>query len=61
MAKLKVQLNHPGNQKPFKMGDGYSLWNEKIYREWNCGNHFRKFILNHCCPVKNLKEKAARR
>jgi hypothetical protein len=46
MAKLKVQLNHPGNQKPFKMGEGYSLWNEKIYREWNCGNHFRKFILN---------------
>jgi hypothetical protein len=24
MAKLKVQLNHPGNQKPFKMGEGYS-------------------------------------
>ncbi|MEI6312806.1 MAG: hypothetical protein WCP57_11150 [Bacteroidota bacterium] len=46
MAKLKVQLNHPGNQKPFKLGEGYSLWNEKIYREWNCGNHFRKFIYN---------------
>jgi hypothetical protein len=57
MAKLKVQLNHPGNQKPFKMGEGYSLWNEKIYREWNCGNHFRKFILNDGLFISDIRDK----
>jgi hypothetical protein len=56
MAKLKVQLNHPGNQKPFKMGKGYSLWNEKIYREWNCGNHFRKFIFNDGLYISGIAD-----
>ena len=54
MAKLKIQLNHPGNQKPFKIGKGYTLFNDKIYREWNCGNHFRKFILNDGQYIRDL-------
>jgi hypothetical protein len=56
MAKLKVQLNHPGNQKPFKLGKGYSLLNQKIYREWNCGNHFRKFILNDGLYITDISD-----
>ena len=57
MTKLKVQLNHPGNQKPFKMDEGYSIWNEKIYREWNCDNHFRKFILNDGLFLSDIRDK----
>lgn len=54
MAKLKVQLNHPGNQKPFKIGEGYTLWNENFYRDWNCGNHFRKFIVNDGLFIRDI-------
>lgn len=57
MAKIKVQLNHPGNQKPFKIGNGYSLINNNIIREWNCENHCRKFILNEGVYLNNLNEK----
>ncbi len=57
MAKLKVQLNHPGNQKPFKIGNGYSLINDTICREWNCENHYRKFILNEGEYLNNLTDK----
>lgn len=57
MTKLKVQLNHPGNQKPFKIGKGYTLFNDKIYREWNCDNHFRKFILNDGQYISDVEDK----
>ena len=45
MPLLKVQLNHPGSEKPFKLG--YQKVNGSIIREWNddpC--HYRKFIRN---------------
>lgn len=42
---MKVQLNHPGEQKPFKLGHGYLKINDAIIREWNNdNNHYRKFI-----------------
>lgn len=47
MPVLKVQLNHPGNQKPFKIGNGYQKINDLIIREWNDeSQHYRKFIRN---------------
>jgi len=45
MPLLKVQLNHPGNEKIFRIGKGYYLINNKIIREWNSDTtHYRKFI-----------------
>src|SRR5450759_417492 len=47
MPVLKVQLNHPGNQKPFIIGNGYQQINNHIIREWNDDpQHYRKFIRN---------------
>jgi hypothetical protein len=47
MPLLKVQLNHPGAQKRFKLGKDYFFLNNRIIREWNSdGNHYRKFIQN---------------
>jgi hypothetical protein len=48
MPVLKVQLNHPGNQKPFIIGNGYQQINNYIIREWNNDpTHYRKFIRNN--------------
>jgi len=45
MPLLKVQLNHPGSEKPFKLGKGYQKINGSIIREWNDDpRHYRKFI-----------------
>lgn len=45
MPLLKVQLNHPGNEKPYKIGKSYHSINDKIIREWNNDpTHYRKFI-----------------
>jgi hypothetical protein len=47
MPKLIVQLNHPGNQKAFVLGNGYQKVNDLIIREWNDDpQHYRKFIRN---------------
>lgn len=47
MPLLKVQLNHPGKEKPFKIGKGYHEANGLIIREWNHDKeHYRKFIRN---------------
>jgi hypothetical protein len=47
MAVLKIQLNHPGNQKTFVLGKGYQKVNNHIIREWNDDpQHYRKFIRN---------------
>ncbi len=44
---MKIQLNHPGHQKPFVMGKGYSKVGNNILREWNNDNfHYRKYISN---------------
>jgi hypothetical protein len=44
---MKVQLNHPGHQKKFKIGNGYIKIGKNIIREWNRDNvHYRKFIRN---------------
>lgn len=45
MSVLAVQLNHPGAEKPFRMGKGYGYYARKIIREWNGDkSHYRKFI-----------------
>jgi hypothetical protein len=47
MTLLKVQLNHPGKEKPFKVGNGYQKVNDLIIREWNDEpRHYRKFLEN---------------
>lgn len=54
---MKVQLNHPGGQKPFKLGSGYSQIGNQIIREWsNETVHFRKFIQNNGLYVNDLKD-----
>jgi hypothetical protein len=55
MALLKVQLNHPGNEKPFKIGKGYQNINGKVIREWNDDSkHYRKFIRNEGNFLKSI-------
>lgn len=45
MPLLKVQLNHPGSEKTFKLGKGYQEINGSIIREWNDDpRHYRKFL-----------------
>lgn len=52
-----VQLNHPGSQKPFKLGNGYRQIGNQIIREWNNENvHFRKFIQNPGHNVNGLND-----
>jgi hypothetical protein len=43
---MKVQLNHPGTQKSFKIGKGYiNIGNDIVIREWNNDKeHYRKFL-----------------
>jgi len=54
---MKVQLNHPGNQKPFRLGNGYRQIGNQIIREWSDDNvHFRKFIQNYGHYVNGLKD-----
>ena len=52
---MKIQLNHPGRQKPFKLGKGYFNLGKNIVREWsNDSVHFRKFIQNNGYYVNGL-------
>jgi hypothetical protein len=58
MPLLKVQLNHPGEQKPFIIGSGYQSFNNLIIREWNNDpKHYRKFIKNSGDYLQNLNSK----
>lgn len=54
---MKIQLNHPGHQKPFRLGHGYCQIGNQIIREWsNDVVHFRKFIQNNGHYVIDLKD-----
>jgi hypothetical protein len=56
---MKIQLNHPGSQKNFKIGKGYNVVDGEIFREWNNDTtHYRKFIVNNGFSVENLEEKS---
>lgn len=45
MPLLKVQLNHPGKEKIFRLGKGYQIEGKLIIREWNNElRHYRKYI-----------------
>lgn len=47
MHQLTVQLNHPGKEKPFKIGKGYHASSTIILREWNRDRtHYRKLLRN---------------
>jgi len=57
MPILKVQLNHPGIQKNFKIGSGYLRIGNHIIREWNCDrSHYRKFLLNHGLYIDDIND-----
>jgi hypothetical protein len=52
MSILAVQLNHPGREKPFKLGNGYSQYQGQIIREWNSDpSHYRKFLQQKGCYI----------
>lgn len=54
---MKIQLNHPGHQKPFRLGKGYRQIANNIIREWSNYNvHFRKFIQNNGHYINGLKD-----
>lgn len=60
---MKIQLNHPGPQKHFKIGKGYiNIGNSVIVREWNGfvrnndKGHYRKFIQNQGYYVNGLND-----
>lgn len=54
---MKIQLNHPGHQKPFRLGKGYRQIANNIIREWNNENvHFRKFIQNNGYYIDGLND-----
>jgi len=57
MPLLKVQFNHPGNQKPFIIGYGYREIGSSIIREWNNDrSHYRKFLLNQGEYIDNIND-----
>jgi hypothetical protein len=57
MPLLKVQFNHPGNQKPFSIGNGYRNIGGNIIREWNNDMvHYRKFLLNKGEYLDNISD-----
>lgn len=54
---MKIQLNHRGNQKPFRLGKGYRQIVNNIIREWNNDkDHYRKFIQNNGHYINDLKD-----
>ncbi|WP_278035863.1 hypothetical protein [Flavobacterium nitratireducens] len=54
---MKIQLNHPGHQKPFRLGHGYCQIGNQIIRKWsNDVVHFRKFIQNNGHYVIDLED-----
>jgi len=54
---MKIQLNHPGHQKPFKLGKGYKQIANSIIREWSNDNvHYRKFIQNNGHYIDGLND-----
>ena len=45
MSVLAIQLNHPGREKPFRLGKGYRQTPKGVIREWNNdATHYRKFL-----------------
>lgn len=61
MNPICVQLNHPGNEKKFIIGNGYKPFNNQIIREWNNDKtHYRKFIRNSGEYILNLESQPQR-
>jgi hypothetical protein len=53
---MKIQLNHRGHQKPFVIGNGYIMVGDAIIREWNNGDHCRKFIHNGGIYLEDIND-----
>lgn len=61
MEILKVQINHPGKEKPFIVGNGYYKINDQIIRVWNNdSHHYRKYIINEGEYLSSLFRKPKR-
>jgi hypothetical protein len=61
MPLLKVQLNHPGKEKNFRLGKGYQIEGNLIIREWNNElKHYRKFIRCEGQYLTDVKSKPLR-
>jgi hypothetical protein len=57
MSILTVQLNHPGAEKNYRLGGGYSFFEGKLIREWNADkSHYRKFIHQEGEYIKTLNQ-----
>ena len=57
MEELSVQFPHPGGQKSFRLGKGYTQADNKIIREWNNDEtHYRKFMRNRGYYLNNAKD-----
>ncbi len=58
MSVLKVQLNHPGRQKRFVLGNGYQLIGGRVVREWNDDEtHYRKFLYHNGIYLDSICDK----
>lgn len=61
MPLLKVQLNHPGKEKPFRIGKGYHKEGHIVVREWNNElKHYRKFIKSEGHFLTNINSEPRR-
>lgn len=59
MSILAVQLNHPGREKPFRLGDGYRHDQGLLIREWNNDpSHYRKFLQQKGSYIRKVGEPA---
>jgi hypothetical protein len=57
MSILTIQLNHPGAEKNYRLGGGYSFFEGKLIREWNADkSHYRKFIHQEGEYIKTLNQ-----
>jgi hypothetical protein len=61
MSILTVQLNHPGAEKNYKLGGGYSYFEGRLIREWNKDkSHYRKFIRQEGEYIKALGQQPSK-
>jgi hypothetical protein len=61
MSILTIQLNHPGAEKNYKLGGGYSYFEGRLIREWNKDkSHYRKFIRQEGEYIKALGQQPSK-
>lgn len=61
MSILTIQLNHPGAEKNYRLGGGYSYFEGSLIREWNANkSHYRKFIRQEGGYIKDLGQQPSK-